>query len=238
MRRVEPDELAVGALALASGLMTQREAVRRWEVPANLGAAAAAVAIVRASGASWADLGLEPAAIPNGLRIGATTLPGICAVVAIGAALPATRELFADERVDAWSHRELAYHLMVRVPLATVIAEELLFRSALLGVGLRRRPRRWALASTAIAFGVWHVLPALRAHEANPSGAQLADRVGGRPATVAATVATTAVAGAGLAWLRMRSRSVLAPVVTHVAINSAGILAARLVTRRRRSGRR
>lgn len=212
--------------------------LRRWEVPTNLGAAIAAVGIARTCGATWADLGLEPARVRDGLRWGTAMLPGIFGVVAVGASLPGTREFFADERVARWSRGELTYHLVVRVPLATAAAEELLFRSALLGVELRRRPRRWALASTAIAFGVWHVLPALRAHDANPSGAQLADRVGGRPATVATTVAVTAAAGVGFAWLRLRSRSVVAPIVAHAALNVAGVLGSRFVAgRRRRSGR-
>jgi membrane protease YdiL (CAAX protease family) len=236
--RVAPDELLLAALVLASGLTTQRGPMRRWEIPANVGTAVAAVAVARAGGASWGDLGLEPAAIPSGLREGASMLPGICTVVALGAALPATHAFFTDERVTTWSRGELTYHLVVRVPLATAAAEELLFRSALLGVELRRRPRRSALASTALAFGLWHVLPALRAHEANPSGARLADRVGGRPATVATTVAVTAAAGAGFAWLRLRSRSVVAPIVAHAAINAAALLATRVAAGRRPSSRR
>jgi membrane protease YdiL (CAAX protease family) len=72
------------------------------------------------------------------------------------------------------------------------------------------------------------VLPALRHHE-------LAHRVGGRPASIGATVAVTAVAGAGLTWLRLRSRSVAAPIVAHIGINMAGLLAARFVSGPRRS---
>jgi membrane protease YdiL (CAAX protease family) len=231
------DELLVAALVLASAAATQGRASHRGEVPLNVAVAVAAVAAARAGGASWAELGLEPAALPDGLRAGAATLPAVWGLLALAATLPATRPFLGDERVGAWERRELAYHLLVRVPLATAVAEELLFRSALLGVELRRGSRRRALVSTCVAFGLWHVLPALRSHDANPSTARAAGRAGGRVATVAATVAATALAGAGFAWLRLRSRSVLAPVVAHAGINMTALVAARLVTRRRVSRR-
>jgi membrane protease YdiL (CAAX protease family) len=225
------DEILLAVLLAVGGATVQRTPSHRLEVPANLGMAAAAVAIARAGGASWRDLGLEGSAVPAGLRTGAATLVGAAAAVALGAAVPATRGLFADERVARWTGRELAYHLVLRLPLATAVAEELLFRSALLGVERRRRPPAEAVAVTAVAFGLWHVLPALRHHE-------LADRVGGRPASIGATVALTAVAGAGLTWLRLRSRSVVAPIVAHIGINMAGLLAARFASGPRRSRRR
>jgi membrane protease YdiL (CAAX protease family) len=222
----------LAVLLAVGGATVQRTPSHRLEVPANLGMAAAAVAIARSGGASWSELGLERSAVPAGLRAGAATLAGAAAAVALGAALPATRSLFADERVARWSGRELAYHLTLRLPLATAVAEELLFRSALLAVERRRRPHAQAVAVTACAFGLWHVLPALRHHE-------LAARVGGRPASIGATVALTAAAGAGFAWLRLRSRSVVAPIVAHAGINIAGLLAARVAsTPPRRSRRR
>ena len=125
----------------------------------------------------------------------------------------------------------VAYHGLVRIPLATAIAEELLFRSALLGVGLRRGAQWRAIVSTSVLFGLWHVVPALRSHDANPHAAQLADRAGGRSATVVATTAITAMAGAGLAMLRLRSRSVAAPIVAHAAINGGALLGSAVATR-------
>jgi membrane protease YdiL (CAAX protease family) len=229
------DELVVAGLVLASAAATQGRASHRGEIPLNITVAVAAVAAARAGGASWAELGLEPSAIAGGLRAGAATLPAVWGLLGLAAALPATRPFLGDERVRAWDGRELAYHLAVRVPLATAVAEELLFRSALLGVELRRRSRARALVSTAVAFGLWHVLPALRSHDRNPSTARTADRAGGRIATVAATVTATAAAAAGFTWLRLRSHSVVAPVVAHAGINIAALVAARLVTRRRAS---
>jgi membrane protease YdiL (CAAX protease family) len=236
--RPAADGLALAALVLAYGATSQQAESAGWQVPANLAAGAAAVAAARARGSSWDVQGLDPLALPGGLRLGVTTLVPVGAVVALGIALPSTRPLFVDERVHGAGARTLAYHALVRIPLATALAEELLFRSALLGIELRSRSRRRAVAMTAIAFGLWHVLPALRSHESNPAGAELASRAGGRAATVAVTVGATAAAGAGLAWLRLRSRSVAAPFIAHAGVNLAAFAAATCMARRARSARR
>jgi membrane protease YdiL (CAAX protease family) len=90
---------------------------------------------------------------------------------------------------------------------------------------------------SAAVFGLWHVLPAVHSHDASPARAELAGRAGGRAATVATTVAATAAAGVALGWLRLRARSVVAPMVTHAAVNIGGLLAARWAVRRSRSAR-
>jgi membrane protease YdiL (CAAX protease family) len=48
---------------------------------------------------------------------------------------------------------------------------------------------------------------------------------------VAAVVGATAVAGMGFCWLQWRSRSVVAPIVVHAAVNGAGLLAGWLGSR-------
>ena len=221
-------ELALTALVLAYGAVSQQRIPRRWQLPANIGAALAAVLFARAAGASWEELGLEPGAAADGLLAGGSLAVPAWVAVAVGLALPTTRRFFADERFAASSRGELAYDALVHIPLATATAEELLFRSALLGLFLCRRSRRRAITTTAIAFGLWHVLPAMRSHGANPAQAQLAERVGGRSATVVSTVAVTATAGVGFAWLRLRSRSVFAAIAAHAGINAAARVGASL----------
>jgi membrane protease YdiL (CAAX protease family) len=235
-RRVA-DDVVLAALVLAYGASSHQTESAGWQVPAGLAAAASAVAVARARGASWEELGLEPDAIPAGVRFGVATLAPLGAVIALGLAVPATRRFFADERVGVSSGRELAYDTFVRIPLGTATTEEVLFRSALLGIALHRHGRTRAVLASAVAFGLWHVIPALRSHESNPEGARLANRVGGRPATVAATVAATSIAGAGFAWLRLRSRSVAAPIIVHAGVNVAGLLAASWTARRAASAR-
>jgi membrane protease YdiL (CAAX protease family) len=227
------DELALAGAILASGIAMQRISPRVWETPIGLAAALGAVGIARARGTTWEELGLRPTEAARGLRLGAAALLPLCGAIAVGGALSRTRHLFVDERVSAWTRRELTYHTLVRVPLATATTEELLFRSALLGTALSRRSPRSAVAWTSLVFGLWHALPALESHDASDARAELADRVGGRVATVGATVAITALAGAAFGWLRLRSRSVVAPIVVHAGANMVAIFVARRAARRR-----
>ncbi|MGH9031052.1 MAG: lysostaphin resistance A-like protein [Acidimicrobiia bacterium] len=204
----------------------------------NLGAAAAGVLAARRWGRSWGDLGLDRGDAGPGLRAGLATVPPLASAVAAASLMPALRPLLRDERVIGLSGRDAAYHALVRIPVATALAEEVLFRGALLGMtGAGSRPVR-AVAWTSVAFGLWHALPALHSHRSNPHGARLAERHGGVVVTVAGTVVVTAVAGAALAGLRLRARSVLAPVIAHAAVNGLVFLAARAVGGGvRRSGR-
>jgi uncharacterized protein len=225
---------AVGATAavLAFGAFSQLRLGRRTQVPANLAAAAALVAYARRSGLSWDDLGLAGGDVARGLRVGAIASAPLVAAIVVGVGLPVTRELFVDDRIVDATHREALFDVLVRIPLATAVAEELLFRGALFGLSARDRSLVAAGVGTSIAFGLWHVAPSLHAHDANTSHAELASRVGGAPASVAVTVAVTAGAGAVLAALRVRSKSVVAPIVAHAALNTVAFLAARWAGRR------
>ena len=125
----------------------------------------------------------------------------------------------------------VAYTTLVRIPLGTVVLEETLFRGVLLGLGLRRWSPWRATAFASVLFGLWHVLPA-SGLAANPATAGLATSgAGGRAATVAVAVASTALIGAAWCWLRLRARSLLAPALVHLASNSLGYLVAWLVLR-------
>lgn len=192
-------------------------------------AAAGCVLLARAAGASWADLGLEPSRLGPAARVGAAAAALAAGTVGSGLVAPATRELFADERVTELSPRDTAFEVLVRIPLATAVAEELVFRSAVLGVGLRRTSTARAVALSSLVFGCWHVRSARRAHEANPGTAAIAARAGGQRATVAATVLATTAAGVGFAVLRLRTRSVVAPIIVHAALNAAAFAGARAV---------
>ena len=152
----------------------------------------------------------------------AATVAGVAAV----AVSPRCRGLFDDARVRSASTGQLARWALLEIPLATAVYEEVLFRGVALGLARRHLGDGGAVALTSALFGAWHVLPALEDRHANPA---TADR---HPAaTVAATVVATAAAGAGFALLRLRTGSLLAPVVAHTATNVVPLLAARLVQR-------
>lgn len=81
------------------------------------------------------------------------------------------------------------------------------------------RLRIWqAVTLSALAFGLWHVLPAMGLEHVNPVAD---DTVGQLPGwvTVLGSVLSTAFVGVWFWWLRWRSRSLLAPMALHWSTN-------------------
>jgi membrane protease YdiL (CAAX protease family) len=198
---------------------------------ARQGAAIAALGVARAAGVSWAELGLGRGELASGLRTG--MVAGGCAAVATltGAALPATRELFADQRaVSTGSSGTLAGEL-ARITFAAVPPEEFAYRSALLGLRLGDGSQASAVAWSSVLFGLSHVQPTLSTMSQTALGQRLAHRPLRQAAFVAGNVAATSAAGVVFAWLRLRSGSVLAPLLAHAALNDSALIAGRLAYR-------
>jgi membrane protease YdiL (CAAX protease family) len=228
------------ALALVLAVATAWNLAANLWLPAALyvpGALAVVLALitvaVRVGGCGAADLGLDRRDAARGLAWGAVAAATAAAVLVVGAALPATRGLFEDRRAEGAALAALAYVAGVRVPFGTVALEETLFRGVLLGLGLRRWPRRTAVAASCLAFGLWHVLPARAVTTFNPVVAGAAGGPAGRVLGVVAAVAGTALAGLVFCWLRLRARSLLAPALLHAAVNGLGYALAFLVLRAR-----
>ena len=211
--------IAAGAAALGLGaynLLLHRRIPRRWHLPTNLAAAAGLLWAGRAAG-----LDMGRGRTGDGLRVGLSASAVVAGSVAAAAGTPRLRPLFADERVRADSRREMAYESLARIPAGTAVFEEVAFRGVLPGLLARTTTEAQASGISSLLFGLWHVLPALDNHE----GSGTADRLGQLP-TVAATVGATAAAGLGFDWLRRRSGSLLAPILTHATLNSTSYLAA------------
>ncbi len=222
-------EIAASAATLAYSVAISRAIPGTGYVMANAGAAALSVIAARNRGISWAGMGMRPDRLGRGIRIGVTTALPTAAVVSLGAAVPATRRFFQDERARRGGARHVLFETLVRIPLGTALAEEVIFRGSLLGLFTQRRSPAAAASMSSILFGVWHVLPTLRTLPLNPPGASAhgnAKRTGG---AVLAAVTSTGLAGYGLAWLRFRSGSLAAPAVAHASLNEIAYLAARLV---------
>jgi membrane protease YdiL (CAAX protease family) len=190
---------------------------RRWYAPANGCAACAALAAAGAGGLTAAELGLGRGRWRPG-RLGST----LCAVTAAGwlvaAAVPATRPLLNDKRITGLDRRALAYQVAFRIPVGTVLWEEIAFRGVLQAALRRVMPEPAAIAVTSGVFGVWHVRPTAAALRVNG----LAGDRGQVVARVAAGVAVTTAGGALFSWLRARSGSLTAPVLLHLATNCVG----------------
>lgn len=177
-------------------------------------------AAARAGGLSWQELGLARSRLPAGARWGLVCIALVALAYAAALAVPPARPPLVDERVAGRDGAELAYDVLVRIPLGTVAWEEPAFRGLLLAVLARVLPLRTAVAGCAAVLGVWHVRPTLSAVVIND--------LGGGPVLVGLAVllgclATTA-AGVVLTWPRLRSGSLLAPLLLHLATNSLGTL--------------
>lgn len=228
--------LAAAELTAAAALLAWNAAINRIVpspayVPANLAAAGLSVLAARTRRVPAADLGLARDRAGKGLLVGLAASAPVAGVVALGAALPATRKYFLDERGTTGGTGYALYHTLVRIPFGTALTEETLFRGALLGVLLQRHSRARAAAVSSALFGCWHVLPTLDTLRLNRAGAAVANDPARTGAAVAASVAVTAVAGLGFSWLRFRGDSVVAPMVVHAALNCSAFAAARLVAR-------
>jgi len=215
---------------LAYGYVIVRLVPPAAYVPVNLAAAGLAVALAHRVGADRDDLGLARQDVGRGVRLGLLTILPIAAVVASGVALTASRELFVDTRFTDLGNLQTVYELAVRIPLGTALSEELIFRGALLGLCLRRHTFFRAALLSSLTFGLWHVVTAMGAVQSDAAGEILASPVA-QAAGVAATVVATGAAGMVFCWLRRRSGSVVAPAITHAALNGlavvGGLVAAR-----------
>jgi CAAX protease family protein len=221
-RAVAAELAAIGCIGLYNILLTRIR--RRARLPANLGAAVALAGLARASGIRPLELGLSRADVGRGTRIGLVAAVPVAAASAGAVAIPRTRRLLTDEKITGTSPTEAVFETFVRIPLETALAEEVIFRGVLLALGLRSRSRGWAVVTSSMLFGLWHVAPRLGA---------LGRSANGRPnaratSSTAAVVATTALAGAGLAWLRLHARSVVAPSLAHAALNMVAFAGVRI----------
>jgi membrane protease YdiL (CAAX protease family) len=200
---------------------------RRAHVVTGPLGALALLAVARAAGLSWDALGLSRANLVAGLAYGAAAAAAIALVYAVGSALPLTRRAFLDTRYRV-PMRAAVVTGLVTIPLATVVFEEIAFRSVLWGLLEAGHGPGVATAVTSVIFGLWHVLPAL-----DVMGTSTAISHSGRPAsrrrvflTVLGTVVFTAAAGVVFAELRRRSGSVVAPLLLHWATNGLAVVAA------------
>lgn len=231
-RRDESLDVALAAvlaafLSVYNNVIGSRPWHRRRYVPANLAATAMLLAIARGRGLSPCELGLTPARAPAGARLGALLGAVVVYGVAVAAATPATRPCLRDARVAGLTWQGVAYQTVVRVPVGTVLWEEVAFRGVLLASFSRVLSTPGAVATTSALFGVWHIRPTLDALRIN----QVATGPIRTTAAVAASVAITALAGALLTGLRRRTGSLLAPALVHVAANSASTVAAAIAAR-------
>jgi membrane protease YdiL (CAAX protease family) len=194
------------ALGLAVALVLDSALPSRRHPLTQALLAAALVAITKA------PLGFRPPALWSGLRVGSAAACVATVAVAAGSALPRVHAAMADRTPPA----SPAMWLALQIPVGTVWPEEAAYRAALTTLAAAGFGRRTGRLVQAIAFGLSHIPDA---------------RAAGEP--VAGTVVVTAAAGWVFGALAEGSGSLAAPLLTHLAINEGGALAALRVQSRK-----
>ena len=219
--------MPLGWLTVTAGLLLTSLVANRLVPPAHLVIGLVSVAVLavvaRAAALTPAELGLVR--WRSGLRWGGASAAAV--VLGYAVALGVARDALARSADPGWP-AALAGALVI-VPLGTVLAEELAFRGVLWALFRRRYGERSATVLSSVLFGLWHVLPALGGGPANEVAAgALGGGPAGTVARVLGPVLVTTVGGAVFCWLRVRSGSLLAPVLLHWALNGLGLLAVQL----------
>ena len=214
--------LVLAALALATVV---DRAVAGGHLAVGLGLTACLIGVARGQGLTAADLGLARSTWRTGLRWGAAAAALVGAAYALAYLIGPVRQALPDGTGDV--DREALWAILVVIPLGTVLPEELAFRGLLLDLlGRRQGMLAGTLLSSAL-FGLWHVLPSLGGGAAN---AAMVGMVGadtpGTVVRVVVTVGFTSLAGVVLCWLRLRSGSLLAPLLLHWTVNGLGVIVA------------
>ena len=201
---------------------------RRWYPAVNALAAGVLLAGGVASGLTAGELGLGRVRLRAGVGLGLAAGAPVVAAYGVGVLVPGGWRLLDDQRIAGLDRRELAYQVLLRIPVGTVLWEEVAFRGVLRAALRRVLGEPGATVVGSGVFGLWHVRPTVEALAVN-------GLAGGRWARIFAVtgvVGGTAGAGAVFCWLRERSGSLAAPVLLHVAANGAGALASAFAARR------
>jgi membrane protease YdiL (CAAX protease family) len=169
------------------------------------------------------ELGLLRRHLGAGLRYGGAVLGIVALGLTLVAALPATRGFLENPVTDVGA-ASMVFTVFVSIPFGTVLLEELAFRGTLLALLRRRLDTRGAVAVCSVLFGLWHVSGVVRGAADDATTLAVIGAVIG-------TVVTTTVAGVGFCWLRLRSGSLAAPALAHIATNSLTFAAAWAVVR-------
>jgi membrane protease YdiL (CAAX protease family) len=192
-------------------------------VAVGLGLAACLLVIARVQGLTAADLGLARLTWPVGLRWGTAAATLVGAAYALAYLIAPVRQALPES--DGEIGRAALWAVLVVIPLGTVLPEELAFRGLVLALlGRRYGVLSGTLLSSGL-FGLWHIAASLGG---GPANAAIVGVVGGDAAgtvtRVVATVVFTTLGGVVLCWLRLRSNSLLAPVLAHWTVNALGVI--------------
>ena len=141
---------SVAVAAVLTVLVTANLLNNTLAVPAYVATSLVAVGLLllihRGADGTSDDAGLRRAALPRGARWALLLVATVALCYLVGALLPATHTLFLDARIEPGGTAAIAFQVFIRIPLGTVLLEEIGFRGVL--YGLIRRTHGVALATT------------------------------------------------------------------------------------------
>jgi membrane protease YdiL (CAAX protease family) len=220
--------LVVVVAVLAAYNMARTVAIPpAWHLGTNLTVAVVLGAVALGAGLDTTELGLHRAHHPSGARWGFGALALV--VVVVGAFGVITSRLgTSDGALDDARLKgplsDLLFEVLVNTPFGTVVLEEFAFRGVLLALLLRLTTTRRAVVLASLLFGCWHIMPTLTTASGNGALDGLLGLPGGLALVVAGNVLVTGLAGAVFSLLRLRSGSLLAPALAHLATNDASLV--------------
>lgn len=223
----QPSEWAMAVTSLALNALVNGPLPARYHVPASLAACATVSALAARSGAGIEEQGLSLRRVPRGFLYGLAAALPIVTGLGAGLCFERSRTFYREDFVAGASAGQAAYEALVRIPFGTALSEELIFRGALLGVFSRYHRDLLATAVCSLLFGLWHIAPTLSRIDAAGAGKSPCQKA----ALVAGSVGVTTAAGFMLAWLRLRSGSIVAPWIAHSAANATGYAGVQLAAR-------
>ena len=221
------------SLLVAHNILVHRKLDPPVDSALNLLSAGVLTALAKRAGCTQEELGLERARVGSGVRYGIVSAACSSAVIGALASHRSTRALFIHPRIERMSRREVWLNATLRIPFATALGEEIIFRSALHGLFARERGVGRTLVWTSLLFGLWHILPTIDDLEGNPVLNIAEDLPTDRTIATIGNVGATALAGFLFSLLRLRSGNVVAPILTHASINIAALMAGRVLGARR-----
>jgi uncharacterized protein len=223
-----PVTVGVVALLAVANVMSNRVLPVAAYVPWNLSVAVGCVLIARRA-VTFAEMGLGR--WKSGLGWGVTLFVFTAGALLLAVTMPVFNGMYHDRRVGT-ALSTMLYQTLVRIPLGTVVLEEIAFRGVLPAL-LGKRVGIWrGCVGASMLFGLWHVLPALGLSKVNPAMTHIfGDGAAGVAVAVLFAVVGTTIGGLFWCWIRYRSGSVLSTMIAHVATNSVGYAIAWFVTR-------
>lgn len=216
--------LAVIALLVGLNLAAHFTPLSMWFFTVPLGAIII-LAVGKAFGHTWADIGLSRRTVKKGLIYGGIAAGAVLLAVIIGMLLPITRDFFLSDTYS--SARKALVAAFILIPIQTVLPEELAFRGILHSSLHKLGGLKAVVIIGSLLFGLWHIGSSLHLTAGNAGLTNiLGSGTAAQWAGIGLAVIATSFAGAAFTWLRHRADSILAPIGLHWAFNAFGALAA------------